>query len=244
MPVPLFLLRRRKTERNIPKKGAFSTKAKWTKYLPLALMAVFAAGFLLVAGDVEAADILNWSPANPVLAALFLIGLYAAKSMSVFFPLVVLYLAGGLLFPLPIALAVNLTGMAVCAAVPYLVGRFSAAESVDRLQEKYPKLEKLERLQRENHFLFALLARAVGILPGDVVSLYFGSMRLPFLPYLAGSLVGLAPTMVAVSIMGDNAANPLSPGCLIAVAVDGCLVAASFLACRRMLRKNARQENA
>ena len=207
-------------------------------------MAAFAAVFLLAARDVEAADILLWSPSTPFLAALFLIALYAAKSMSVFFPLVVLYLAGGLLFPLPVSLAVNLAGMAACVSVPYLVGRFSAAESVDRLREKYPKLEKLERVQQDNHFLFVLIARALGVLPGDVVSLYFGSMRLPFLPYLAGSLVGLAPTMVAVSIMGDNAANPLSPGCLIAVAVDGCLVAASFLACRRMLRKNARQENA
>lgn len=207
-------------------------------------MAAFAAVFLLAARDVEAADILQWSPSNPFLAALFLIALYAAKSMSVFFPLVVLYLAGGLLFPLPVSLAVNLAGMAACVSVPYLVGRFSAAESVDRLREKYPKLEKLERVQQDNHFLFVLIARALGVLPGDVVSLYFGSMRLPFLPYLAGSLVGLAPTMVAVSIMGDNAANSLSPGCLIAVAVDGCLVAASFLACRRMLRKNARQENA
>ena len=220
------------------RKESLSTKAKWTKYLPLILMAAFAAVFLLAARDVEAADILQWSPSNPFLAALFLIALYAAKSMSVFFPLVVLYLAGGLLFPLPVSLAVNLAGMAACVSVPYLVGRFSAAESVDRLREKYPKLEKLERVQQ------VLIARALGVLPGDVVSLYFGSMRLPFLPYLAGSLVGLAPTMVAVSIMGDNAANPLSPGCLIAVAVDGCLVAASFLACRRMLRKNARQENA
>ncbi len=226
------------------RKESLSTKAKWTKYLPLILMAAFAAVFLLAARDVEAADILQWSPSNPFLAALFLIALYAAKSMSVFFPLVVLYLAGGLLFPLPVSLAVNLAGMAACVSVPYLVGRFSAAESVDRLREKYPKLEKLERVQQDSHFLFVLIARALGVLPGDVVSLYFGSMRLPFLPYLAGSLVGLAPTMVAVSIMGDNAANPLSPGCLIAVAVDGCLVAASFLACRRMLRKNARQENA
>ena len=226
------------------RKESLSTKAKWTKYLPLILMAAFAAVFLLAARDVESADIRQWSPSNPFLAALFLIAMYAAKSMSVFFPLVVLYLAGGLLFPLPVSLAVNLAGMAACVSVPYLVGRFSAAESVDRLREKYPKLEKLERVQQDNHFLFVLIARALGVLPGDVVSLYFGSMRLPFLPYLAGSLVGLAPTMVAVSIMGDNAANPLSPGCLIAVAVDGCLVAASFLACRRMLRKNARQENA
>lgn len=63
-------------------------------------MAGCAAAFLLLGRDMQPADILHWSPANPALAALFLIALYAFKSMSVFFPLVVLYLAGGLLFPL------------------------------------------------------------------------------------------------------------------------------------------------
>jgi len=200
-------------------------------------MAVCAVLFLLLGRDLEAADLLSWSPSNPWLAALFLLALYACKSLTVFFPLVALYLAGGLMFPLPAALAVNLAGLALCAAVPYWVGRCSASETLDRLRQKYPKLQTVERLRRENNFLFALLTRAVGILPGDVVSLYFGAVRLPFGPYLAGSLLGLCPTMVAVSIMGDSASNPFSPAFLIAAGVDLLVVAVSFLVCRRMLRK-------
>ena len=50
-------------------------------------------------------------------------------------------------------------------------------------------MEQLEKLRQKNSFLFAALARAVGVLPGDVVSLYFGAVRLPFAPYLAGSLL-------------------------------------------------------
>lgn len=206
------------------------------KYLPIALMAVCVVLFLLLGGDLDAGDLLDWSPANPWLAALFLVALYAVKSMSVFFPLVVLYLAGGLLFPLPAAITVNLVGLAVCAAIPYLVGRCSAAETLDRLRKRYPKLAVAERLRQKNHVLFAALLRAVGILPGDVVSLYLGAVRLPFGPYLAGSLLGLAPTMLAVSIMGSNASDPLSPGFLIAAGCDAVIVAASLLACRRMLR--------
>lgn len=209
---------------------------KWMKYLPIALMAVCVVLFLLLGGDLDAGDLLDWSPANPWLAALFLVALYAVKSMSVFFPLVVLYLAGGLLFPLPAAITVNLVGLAVCAAIPYLVGRCSAAETLDRLRKRYPKLAVAERLRQKNHVLFAALLRAVGILPGDVVSLYLGAVRLPFGPYLAGSLLGLAPTMLAVSIMGSNASDPLSPGFLIAAGCDAVIVAASLLACRRMLR--------
>lgn len=198
-------------------------------------MLACAALFLLLGTDLEAEDLIRWSPGNPWLAALFLVALYGLKSMTVFFPLVALYLAGGLLFPLPAALAVNLLGLAVCTAVPYLIGRCSAAETLDRLRAKYPKLQTLERLRRENHFLFAVLARAVGILPGDVVSLYFGAVRLPFFPYLAGSLLGLAPTMVAVSIMGSS--DLFSPAFLMAAGCDLVIVVISLAACRKMLRE-------
>lgn len=193
--------------------------------------------FLLFGMDLEAEEILSWSPADPWLAALFLIALYAIKSMTVFFPLVALYLVGGLLFPLPAALLVNLAGLAVCGTVPYLVGRLSAAETLDRLRGRYQKLAVVERIQSENDFLFAILTRAIGVLPGDVVSLYLGAVRLPFGPYLAGSLLGLCPTMIAVTIMGDNAAQPLSPGFLIALGCDLVIVLVSFLVCRRMLKK-------
>lgn len=212
-------------------------KKRWMTYLPMAAMAVCMLLFLLLGRDVEAADLLDLSPRNPWLAALFLVALYAFKSMTVFFPLMVLYLAGGLLFPLPAALLVNLAGLAVCDAVPWLVGRCSAARTLEGLREKYPKLADMERLRQENNLLFALLARAVGVLPGDVVSLYFGAVGMPFGPYLAGSLLGLAPTMVAATIMGDNVSDPLSPAFLIAAGVDVVIVVASLAACRRLLRK-------
>ena len=102
---------------------------------------------------------------------------------------------------------------------------------------KNPRLEQLEKLRQKNSFLFAALARAVGVLPGDVVSLYFGAVRLPFAPYLAGSLLGLCPTMLAVSIMGASASDPLSPAFLLAAGADALIAAFSLLACRRMLKK-------
>lgn len=223
-------------------RGGISTKEKrkrWLNYLPAVLMGVCIALFLLFGTGVEAEELLSWSPSNPWLAALFLIALYAVKSMTVFFPLVALYLVGGLLFPLPVALAVNLLGLAVCDTAPYVVGRLSAAGTLERLRAKYPKLETVERIQRENDFLFSLLTRAIGVLPGDVVSLYLGAVRLPYGAYLAGSLLGLCPTMAAVTIMGDNAADPLSPAFLIALGCDVVIVAASFVVCRRLLKKKA-----
>jgi hypothetical protein len=51
----------------------------------------------------------------------------------------------------------------------------------------------LETLHRKSGLQFAVLTRSAGILPGDVVSLYFGCVRLNYPAYLAGSILGHAP---------------------------------------------------
>lgn len=179
----------------------------------------------------------DWLPEDKVTAAALVILLYTVKSMTVFFPLLTLYLLSGVLFPTPTAVLVNLLGLAACDTAPYLLGRLLGSEELDRLRAKYTKLNLLEALRRKNRFQFAVLARAVGLLPGDVVSLYFGCTRLPYPAYLAGSIVGLAPGMIAATILGGQITAPGSPG-FWAAAVSGFAVAlVSLLACRRTIKK-------
>lgn len=61
-----------------------------------------AAGPLAVPPSVDAEAIAAFSPRQTVLAASFLVGLYALKSLSVCFPMSALTAAGGLLFPFPL----------------------------------------------------------------------------------------------------------------------------------------------
>lgn len=55
-------------------------------------------------------DILQYSPANPFLAAFVMVLLFALKSLTVVLFCGFLYAAAGILFPLPVALLVNLIG--------------------------------------------------------------------------------------------------------------------------------------
>ena len=135
------------------------------------------------------------------------------------------------------AVLVNLLGLAACDTVPYLLGRLLGSAGLDRLREKYPGLTLLETLRRKSGFQFAVLSRAVGLLPGDAVSLYFGCMRLPYPAYLAGSVLGLLPGMIAATILGGQISDPGSAGFWVS-AVSGFAVAAvSFLACRRVIKR-------
>ena len=120
----------------------------WTaRILPLAGMSAALAWLLLSGRSVTVEDILSYTPAQPLLAAAFLWLGFALKSLSMVFPVYVLFAVSGQIFPLPVALAVNIFGVAVTVSVPYLLGRASELDFTERLLEKYPRLQELRRMR-------------------------------------------------------------------------------------------------
>ena len=89
-------------------------------WVPFLILCAGALALWPLRGALTAEGIAARSPRQAWLAAAFLLALYAVKSLSVAFPLSALEAAGGMLFPLPTALAVNACGVAVAQAVPYL----------------------------------------------------------------------------------------------------------------------------
>ena len=162
---------------------------------------------------------------------------YAVKSLSVFFSLLILYAAAGQVFSLPTALLVNLAGLIICETLPYLIGKFFGTELAEQLCRKYQKLSVMEILHQRGSLAFAALSRAVGIVPGDLASLYFGAVKLPYIPYLLGSLLGLLPRMIADTLIGKGLGETLSPELLIAYGISAFIVMISIFICRRLLKE-------
>ena len=190
------------------------------RILPLAGLAG-AVGWLLLSGhSITIEDILDYTPSQPLRAALFLWLAFALKSLSMVFPVMLLFAVSGQLFPLPIALAVNTVGITVTLTVPYLLGRASELSFTDRLLEKYPKLHELRRVRETSSFFLSFISRAVGILACDVVSLYFGSTRLDYPAYIAGAVLGFMPDLICATILGQQVERWDSPGFWITLAVN------------------------
>lgn len=98
-------------ERKAHKLKAKKNSGRWL-LLPAALTLLLAGAAGWSLRGMSARELLAYAPENLWLAALMLIGCYPLKALSVFFPIAVLYLAAGLLFPLPAALLVTLAGSA------------------------------------------------------------------------------------------------------------------------------------
>lgn len=169
--------------------------------LPVMILAAGAAIVWPLRHTLTAEALAARSPQETGLSVLFLLLLYGAKSFSVVFPLSALTAAGGLLFPLPLALTVNLVGTAVVQTLPYLLGRWQRAD-LAALQARYPRLMALPEINRRNSGRTVFLLRLGGAAPGDLMSLYLGAAGIPWQRYLVGGLLGAAPRVACATVLG------------------------------------------
>lgn len=181
-------------------------KSSWVKAVPLAVTAVLVIVCLLFLRDVSFETILTVTPDNLFLAAMVLLLLYAVKSLSIVFPLTVFFVAAGVIFPLWAAVLMGFAGLMVSFTIPWLIGRWSGAKTLEALSEKYPKISGLRSIGYENKLFISFILRAVAIVPGDVASMLLGTAKIPYVPYIIGSQLGLLPGMLLQTMIG-NALN-------------------------------------
>ena len=128
------------------------------RFTPLIVCAIFMCVYLFSDEDITAESLLNFAPEEPLYAALFLVLLYAFKSLTVFFPIIVLNVLGGFLFEPDHALIINSIGVLVELTIPYWIGRASGAGFADKLCKKHPKLGEIIGESGSNNFFMSFSA--------------------------------------------------------------------------------------
>lgn len=179
--------------------------------------------------DFSVEKLLSYTPANSFLAALFILALYAAKSVSVVFPIIVLQIASGFLFPAPIALLINLAGAAIDFTVPYFLGKFTGAEKAEEKIKKSSALKKLFEKQHKHEFFLSFFLRVISCLPCDLVSMYLGTLSFFYPRYLAASMLGTLPGLIPATFMGQSITDPLSAQFILSFSVTVVCSLISFL---------------
>lgn len=188
---------------------------------------------LLHKDEITVESIVGFTPDEPLPAILVMLALFALKGSTVLMNGNILYAACGVMFPLPLAIAVNLLGSIVMTTIPFLIGRKGGAKTMEQLTQKYSKLRMLQSVPHKNQFLFTLLLRVIGLLPCEPVGMYLGACRLRYPNYIGGTLLGLLPAIAGFAVMGGYASDPASPQFIAAVAfqitVTVCTLTAGFI---------------
>lgn len=217
--------------------------SKILRALPVALMLAAVVFLFMSGGTFSAEEILSHSPTTPLMIVLFILVLYAIKSLSVFFPVIALQIAVGTLFKPFWAILLNIAGMAVAFALPYFISYYSGAAMVTKLLDKYPKAADIIEKQRGNDFFISFLLRIIGCLPLDLVSMYLGSVKTDFTKFMLGSLAGALPSIIAATIAGTSITDPTSPTFIISLSIAILLAAVSFAGNLIYQKRKKRDEN-
>ena len=154
--------------------------------------------------------ILRYTPENAMLAAGIVLLLFALKSLTVVFPLSILYLASGIIFQPVIAVLISTVGLAITITIPYWIGKYSGKQIVQEICQKYPKAGMIAQYQRTNTFFACFITRIVGFLPGDIVSIYFGACDTAYLIYLAAGVSGSLLSIITTTLLGEKISTPFS----------------------------------
>ena len=186
------------------------------RVLPPVLTVLLVVVCLVVGSRISWSNLLTYTPPNLLLAAVGILALYAVKSLSVVFPLSVLYIACALWFGRWGGLMMCYLGLTVSCTLPYLIGRRFGAGVVEHLIRKYPRLDKLYQAGSSNQVMLSYLLRIVTVLPGDFCSLFLGACSVSYPPgvprhrYLLGSMLGLSPLMIVHVLLADMVAQSLT----------------------------------
>lgn len=216
--------------------------ASLLRFLPFLLILSVLLFYVYCSKNISAEDIVNYTPDNLYLAAAVLVGLYAFKSLTLVFPLTILYLAAGIIFPTAAAIAVSCIGLLVSLSLPYGIGFLLGEKTVGRLLTKYEKTKELKSFRTNNEFLFSYILRAIKIIPADLVSMFLGAEKMHFGKYLLGSFVGLLPTLVSTIVLGASAADPDSAAFILSAILTALFTVLPLLAYPIVMRKHFKKE--
>jgi len=135
-----------------------------------------------------------WAPVL-VLTAYLIAGVVA-------FPVNVLILATAAVFGPWYGFAYSALGVFTSAFLIYFVGAWLGKATVERLLG--PKLRRVLEGARKRGVLVVVAFRVVPVAPGTVVNLALGASGIGFADFAIGSVVGMTPGLLLVSIMGDR----------------------------------------
>ncbi len=176
------------------------------------------------------------------LAAFVILGFYGLKSLSVVFPLAAIFVCVGAIYPFWVGILLNVIGLSVCFTVPYLVGRISGGDIMRVIEMKYPKARKLVNYGHDNNLFASYISRAVVVVPGDLVSMIHGALRMPYRPYLLGSIMGVMPEMLVQTYIGAQLKHLTIKSVLVMIALIAATLAFSLILNKKVSRSGKQMD--
>ena len=138
------------------------------------------------------------------IAELIILGVYAVKAVMMVVPASLIYISVGMAFDPKRAVIVNLLGIALEVTVTYFLGKFLGKDAVEKKIRNTKVGEKFFTMLDKNRNAAIFLMRFIPAFPIDFSSLFMGAFDFKFFPYLIFSVLGIAPRVIAFTVIGEG----------------------------------------
>ena len=175
----------------------------------------------------SANDIINYGVSSIPLALLFLVAAYSLKAVIMVIPGPVLYVAAGILFPAKWAIVITFLCLSLELTIGYINGKRLGKGKVNKLLTKNRYIAALFEERKDNLPYLCFISRVLP-LHVDVVSMFFGAVKMPFGSHLFISLLGKSPVVIPYILAGAAITSPLTPEFLIPFAISLIITVSVF----------------
>lgn len=186
-----------------------------------------------VAHAARAVRTIGWAPLALVLAY--------TPAEFLMFPRAVLTLFGSIAFGAWLGAAYALAGIFIASAATYFAGHLLPDGSVRRLAGS--RVERVAQVLARHGVLAVLAVRVVPVAPSGVEGVVAGAMRITLWKYLVGTMLGMAPGVLATAFFGGEVATALEDPSKVNYWLIGAVVllfgAVTFAVGRRLAKTSA-----
>ncbi|MDQ7785365.1 MAG: FAD-containing oxidoreductase [Desulfomonilaceae bacterium] len=147
---------------------------------------------------------LEWTQGLGVWGPLFVAGFYVLAAV-LFLPGSVLTLGAGFLFGVPLGILTVWVGANLGAFAAFLIGRTVARDWVAQKVSGNPKFAAIDEAVRKEGFKIVLLLRLSPVFPFNLLNYALGLTKVSFVNYAVASLIGMLPGTLMYVYFGSAA---------------------------------------
>lgn len=176
------------------------------------------------------------------IAELIILGVYAVKAVMMVVPASLIYISVGMAFDPKRAVIVNLLGIALEVTVTYFLGKFLGKDAVEKKIRSTKAGDKFFTMLDKNRNVAIFLMRFIPAFPIDFSSLFMGAFDFKFFPYLIFSVLGIAPRVIAFTVLGEGIYELIPMKYIVLAAICAIPVVTAVLLLKKFVVKKKKSE--
>ena len=162
-----------------------------------------------------------------VILVIFLI--YIGKVL-IPLPITAVCVIAGMVFPTPIAVAVNFAGMTLLMTIKFYWGKHLGGGTIHKILTRYDNV----RRKRSTDWILVLF-RLVPYFPINSISQLYGALEYDYWKFILLSLLGFTPKIISYSMIGRHVYNPFSLAFMLPIVIIFTISGVSILAVNKFI---------